>query len=536
MASSSDSYQSRLQPLLTLLDLPWSKRAKLVGNIKETQARMDAKHAGLDKVKDVISEQIAVQMRTGNGNGKILCLDGPPGIGKTSLAHTIAYATGRPIVRFALGGVHDSHEIRGHRSTYVNATPGRIVSAMIEAGVKNPIILLDEIDKVGHTSKNASDMEAALLEVLDPEQNSTFKDTFIDTEIDLSEVLFIATSNDKSQIMPALLNRMEVVDLPAYTSAQKLDIALKHLLPKQMVKNGVSENNLAISSDAIKLMIDKYVREPGVRELERTIEKICRKAALQLESGSTPRVIVHDGNLSDFLGKAHSSSRVLTRENAVGVVNGLGVAGNTGSVLPFEVIKMPSNGRFSIQRTGQMRDMMKESVDIISSWIRANSEKHGIKPDDLNKLELHVNAIGSMPKDGPSAGTAITSACLSALTGRALRADVAMTGEMTLGGRVRAIGGTLAKLEGAMKDGMTTVLIPKANVDDLSEASDEIRHKLKIIPVETIDEVLEHVFVGKSQLQLVWDDADARDATPREPATAGPTKPLLLPAPTPAAP
>ena len=495
MLETSGDYKSLLRALETLVSLPWNRQSRLISDIEETELRLDEKHYGLDKAKDIIAEHVAVQQRTGNSSGKVLCFNGAPGIGKTSLAQAIAYATGRTLVRIALGGVRDSVAIRGHSSTYTGALPGRIVKGLIEAGVKNPLFLLDEIDKVGTGNGDNPDVESALLEVIDPEQNSHFRDTYVDVEFDLSDVLFIATSNDKWNIMPALRDRMEVVDLPSYTSEKKLKIAQYHLLPQQMEKAGLSQDDISIPDETLKAIISKYVREPGVRELERLIEKICRKVAYKLEREDVDEIVeVKESDLTDYLGKPRIYSDMLTHKDSVGVSNGLGVAGSFGSVLPFEAIKMEGKDGLKIKRTGQMKEVMQESIDVVTSWIKANAKNHGVKPDDLEKIELHVDAVGDGAKDGPSAGIALLSACMSAIKDEPLRANLAMTGKLTLGGRVRAIGGTIEKLEGAMREGITTVLIPQANMRDLSDASDEIRSKLQIIPVETAEDVLKHVF------------------------------------------
>ncbi len=538
MSTASQDYNSRLQPLVTLVDLPWNKSAPGQENIGDAHARMHEKHAGLDKVKDIITEYIAVQMRTGKPSGTILCLDGAPGVGKTSMAQTIAYAMGRPLVRIALGGMYDTAEMRGHRSTYVGAKAGRIINGLLQAGVKNPVILLDEIDKIDHTRGN---LEATLLEILDPEQNAHFKDAFINVPFDLSQVVFIATSNDKSKILPALRDRMELINLPNYTSAQKYEIAQNHLLPKNMKVYDLTGGHFDITPAAIKRIISDYANEPGVRNLERHLKSIMRNAVYKLESGAQTRIQVTEDDLPDLLEKPRAYKSTLTQEDAVGVVNGLYVAGSSGGLMAFEVIKIPSSRKaLTVTGTGLMKDSMKESLSVVSSWLRAQARTDLLKNAKVDDFELHIDAVMDGAKDGPSAGIAITAACVSTLTDKPLRHDIAMTGKMTLGGRVRAVGGILQKLEGAMKNGMKVVLIPKDNESDLDEVSAEIKSKLKIIPVSHIDEVLSYVFTKEAVKCLTWDEEPRRDSAAPVPAPVGtppeeepvPALPVpLLPAP-----
>lgn len=520
--TTSQDYNSRLQPLVTLVDLPWNSRAAGTGNINDAHARMHEKHTGLDKVKTIITEYIAVQMRTGKPSGTILCLDGAPGVGKTSMAQTIAYAMGRPLVRVALGGMNDTAEMRGHRSTYIGAKAGRIINGLLQAGVKNPVILLDEIDKIDHSRGN---LEATLLEILDPEQNVHFKDAFVNAPFDLSEVVFIATSNDKSRILPALRDRMEIVNLPNYTAAQKYEIAQNHLLPKNMAAYDLGTDDFSIAPAALKRIISDYANEPGVRNLERHLKSLMRHAIYKLESGAQERMHVTEADLPNLLEKPKTYKATLTQEDAVGVVNGLYVAGASGGLMAFEVIKVPSARKaFAVTGTGLMRDSMKESLSVVSSWLRAQADTPLLKDAKLNDFELHIDAVMDGPKDGPSAGIAITAACVSALSGQPLRHDIAMTGKMTLGGRVRAVGGILQKLEGAMKNGMKIVLIPKDNESDLDEVSAEIKGKLTIVPVTHIDEVLSQVFTRQALKCLTWDENSDNET------------PAPAPAPTPDAP
>ncbi len=508
MHPQSADYCSAIKPLLMILDLPWNKRTAQTFSIAEAETRMNEKHFGLDKVKRVIAEHIAVQKRTGLPGGKILCLDGAPGIGKTSLAETIAHATGRKLVRVALGGMRDVVDIRGHSSTYINAQAGRIMKAMAEAGTRNPIILLDEIDKLDSKSNNAGEVASALLEALDPEQNKRFKDTFLDIDFDLSEVMFIATSNDKSKIMPALYDRMEMINLPSYSVAEKLEIAQRHLLPRQREKTGISEANMTVTTDTLKLIIDDYVSEPGVRELDRLLEVLCRKSAYKLETGSATSLTIDEKNLSDFLGKPPLGCLKLAPPDSIGMVNGLAVAGEIGSLLQFEAVAYEGATRgFSVKSTGRMGEVMTESVDVITSWIKANAKNYGVQ--NLDEINIHIDAPECVRKDGPSAGVAMVSVAMSVLTGKKLRGDIAMTGQMSLRGRVLEIGGTIAKLEGAMKAGMTTVLIPMANASDLAEASEDIKKALNIIPVANIDDVLKHVFSEARPKALTFDRLSA---------------------------
>ncbi len=497
---TSSDYSKNLQPLITLVDLPWHKRSPLPKDIQRTEQRMDETHAGLDKVRSIIIEHLSVQMRTDKPSGTILCLDGAPGVGKTSMANAIAYALERPIVRIALGGMNDSHDLRGHRSTYLGAKAGRIIGGLMSAGVKNPIILLDEIDKIDTTHGN---LEATMLEILDPEQNVNFTDHYLDCAFDLSEVMFIATSNDKSKIMPALRDRMEIINLPAYTPDEKLHIAQTHLLPRAMKSCHLSADEFTLSTAMLKTIIADYVHEAGVRSLDRAIKKIARNSVYRLQTGEDSRIDIGTADLSAILGKPRDHKEVLTDEPAVGVVNGLYVGGATGGgLMAFEAIKIPSDRKeFNVAGTGLMQESMKESLSVVTSWLRANAEAPLLKKFKISAYQMHVDAVMDGPKDGPSAGIAITTACVSALTDKPVPHDLAMTGKMSLGGRVLAVGGVMEKLEGALRNGMTTVLIPHANLHDLEDVREEVKRKIRIIPVKTIDEVLAHVFAEKAQHQ-----------------------------------
>lgn len=494
MMESSAEYNSKIAQLETIIELPWHTSHKQTLTVSQVKDRLDKSHSGLDNVKKPILEQVAIEQRIGRPSGTILCLNGPAGVGKTSLAQAAADAMGRPLVRISLGGKRDVTDIIGHRSTYINAKAGRIIEAVIQAGVKNPVILLDEIDKLAVNSGDQSDIEGALHEVLDPEQNKYFHDSFVDVDFDLSQVTFIATSNNKNQILSSLLDRMEVIEVPSYNAERKYEIARDHLLPKKMKACGISDNDFVLDNGTLEYIIAHYVREPGVRNLERQIEKMCRKIAFDLQTDKHVPLI-SARNIEDYLGKPKQQTNRLTFGDSVGIVNGLGVWGDTGALMPFEVIKVPTKKGFNIIRTGLMKDAMQESVDVVKSWIRANAEKCGLKQEDLDKIELHVDAVTDGVKDGPSAGAAFLTACMSALLDKPVRTDLAMTGKITLGGRVRAIGGTIEKLEGAMRDGMQYVIIPQDNVKDLKDAASEIEKKLKVIAVKTIDEVLNFALV-----------------------------------------
>lgn len=523
--STSQDYSSRMNPVIMLVNLPWNKRAAGPDSINETYARMHEKHAGLDKVKKIIVEHMAVQMRTGKPNGTILCFDGMPGVGKTSMARTIAYAMGRPLVRITLGGMYDTAQMVGHISTYSGAKAGRIISGILQAGVKNPVILLDEIDKIDHERGN---LEGTLLAILDPEQNMHFKDMFINAPFDLSEIIFIATSNDKSRILPALRNRMEIINLPAYTAKQKYEIAQKHLLPDNMKVHGLNGTDLEIAPAALKRIIADYVNEPGVRDLERQLKSIMRNAAYKLQAGAATRIQVQEADLPTLLEKPKTYRSTLTQEPAVGVANGLYVAGASGGLMAFEVIKIPSMRRtLTVTGTGLMKDAMRESLSVVCSWLRAQVDTDLLRDIKIDDFELHIDAVMDGAKDGPSAGIAIASACISTLTNKPLRPDIAMTGKMTLGGRVRAVGGILQKLEGAMRNGMKTVLIPQDNAHDLHEVSAEIKSKLTIIPVAHIDDVLAHVFMQKARKSLTWDIEEAQPLLSVRPVPLLPPPPAM---------
>ena len=472
----------------TLIGLPWRKRSRINNSLSNAEDVLNTDHYGLDKVKERIVEYLAVQQRVSKLKAPILCLVGPPGVGKTSLGQSIAKATNRKYVRMALGGVRDEAEIRGHRRTYIGSMPGKIVQNMSKVGVRNPLFLLDEIDKMGADFRG--DPSSALLEVLDPEQNHTFQDHYLEVDFDLSDVMFVATSNTLN-IPPALLDRMEVIRLSGYTEDEKVNIAFQHLIPKLMTNNGVKKGELEITEAAIRDVVRYYTREAGVRSLEREISKICRKAVhqflVQPKGTKAETIVVTSENLSDFLGVRRFDFGVAETENKVGQVTGLAWTEVGGDLLTIEVADMPGKG--AIQRTGSIGDVMKESVEAARTVVRSRAQKWGVADPVFEKRDLHVHfPDGATPKDGPSAGIAITTAIVSSLTGIPIRADVAMTGEITLRGEVLEIGGLKEKLLAAQRGGIKTVLIPEQNLADIP---DNVKNTLEIIPVRWIDRVLE---------------------------------------------
>ena len=485
----------------TLLELPWKKKSRVSKDIAKADLVLNADHYGLEKVKERILEYLAVQKRMDKLKGPILCLVGPPGVGKTSLGESIAKATGRQYVRMALGGVRDESEIRGHRRTYIGAMPGKILQNMAKAGVKNPLFLLDEIDKLG--SDFRGDPASALLEVLDPEQNNKFADHYAEVDYDLSDVMFIATSNSLNIPTP-LLDRMEIIRLSGYTEDEKINIAMQYLVPKQMKRNGVKEGELVVEESAVRDIIRYYTREAGVRSLDREIAKICRKVVMQITlnedkkrssetkktSKAKPKAVkVNEKNLHDYLGVRRFDYGVAESENRIGQVTGLAWTEVGGELLTVEAVALPGKG--VIQCTGQLGDVMKESVSAAWSVVRSRAESVGLTPDFYEKKDIHVHVPeGATPKDGPSAGIAMTLAMVSAFTKIPVRADVAMTGEITLRGEVLPIGGLKEKLLAALRGGIKHVLIPKDNVKDLEEIPENVKTGLTIHPVKWIDEVL----------------------------------------------
>lgn len=488
----------------TLIGLPWRKKSRINNSISNAQDVLDADHYGLEKVKERIVEYLAVQQRVDKLKAPILCLVGPPGVGKTSLGQSVARATNRKFVRMALGGVRDEAEIRGHRRTYIGSMPGKILQNMNKVGVRNPLFLLDEIDKMGADFRG--DPSSALLEVLDPEQNHTFQDHYIEVDFDLSDVMFVATSNTLN-IPPALLDRMEVIRLSGYTEDEKVHIAFDHLIPKLMKNNGVREGEMQIEEPAVRDIVRYYTREAGVRALEREISKLCRKVvkktleanpqlagkprkARSTDVDRVEKVVINSDNLADFLGVRRYSFGMAEKENKVGQVTGLAWTEVGGDLLTIEAADMPGKG--NVIRTGSLGDVMKESVEAARTVVRARAQKWGILSSVFEKRDLHIHfPEGATPKDGPSAGIAVTVAMVSALTGIPVRADVAMTGEITLRGEVLPIGGLKEKLLAAHRGGIKTVLIPEENVKDLADIPDNVKNHLEIIPVRWIDRVLE---------------------------------------------
>jgi len=488
----------------TLIGLPWKKKSKINNDLANAQKVLDEDHYGLEKVKDRIVEYLAVQQRVDRLKAPILCLVGPPGVGKTSLGQSIARATNRKFVRMALGGVRDEAEIRGHRRTYIGSMPGKILQNLAKAGVRNPLYLLDEVDKMGQDFRG--DPSSALLEVLDPEQNHTFVDHYVEVDFDLSDVMFVATANTMN-IPPPLLDRMEVIRLSGYTEDEKLNIALRYLLPKQMTNNGVKKGELDVSEAAVRDIIRYYTREAGVRSLERELSKICRKVVkgslLKKGAGKskvTPR------NLDKYLGVRRYTFGMAEKEPQVGQVTGLAWTEVGGELLTIEAAVMPGKG--NIIRTGSLGDVMKESVEAARSVVRSRARKLGIRDEVFEKTDIHIHLPeGATPKDGPSAGIAMTTAFVSALTGIPVRPDVAMTGEITLRGDVLAIGGLKEKLLAALRGGIKTVLIPEENVKDLTEIPDNVKNRLELIPVKWIDRVLE-IALQRQPQPLAEEDGD----------------------------
>ena len=478
----------------TVVNLPWKKKSKISKDIKGAQEILDQDHYGLEKVKERIVEYLAVQTRVDKMKAPILCLVGAPGVGKTSLGQSIARATNRKFVRMSLGGVRDEAEIRGHRRTYIGSMPGKILQNMSKVQVKNPLFLLDEVDKMG--SDWRGDPSSALLEVLDPEQNSTFVDHYIEVEYDLSEVMFVATANTLN-IPPPLLDRMEVIRLSGYTEDEKMNIAVRYLLPKQLKATGLKEGEISVSEAAIRDIVRYYTREAGVRALEREVSKICRKAVKQLltekkegDEGKAHRISVTPKNLDKYLGVRRYTFGMAEKENQIGQVTGLAWTEVGGELLTIEAVTMPGKGKTI--STGKLGDVMQESIQAALSVVRARSRKLGVKEDFYQKNDIHIHLPeGATPKDGPSAGIGIATAMVSMLTGIPVRADVAMTGEITLRGEVLQIGGLKEKLLAAHRGGIKTVLIPEENVKDLVEIPDNIKNKLEIVPVKWIDKVLE---------------------------------------------
>ncbi len=482
-----------------IADIPWTERVDTHPSIDDVSAVLEADHFGLDEVKKRILEHMAVLKLAPDARGTILCLAGPPGVGKTSLAQSVADATGRPLERVALGGVRDEAEVRGHRRTYVGALPGRIISAIRKAGVKNPVILLDEVDKMGRGFQG--DPEAALLEVLDPEQNVSFTDHYLELEYDLSEVLFIATANDLSKLSPPMLDRLEIIELSGYTTDEKVEIARKHLLPKQLERHGLEDDAITLDDEALRMVIESYTREAGVRQLTQRIAKLCRAMALEVARGGNADLDEHErpsrtlgaDELLEILGRKKMHREKAERLGVPGVAAGLAWTPVGGDLLYVETTSMPGKGKVEI--TGQLGEVMNESARAALAYLRANAGRYGVNPTFLENHDLHIHVpAGAVPKDGPSAGVTMFSALASLLTGKVVRTDTAMTGEATLRGRVLPVGGIKSKVLAAHRAGMTRIVLPKANEPDIEDVPEAARNDLEFIFAEDMSEVFDAVF------------------------------------------
>ena len=487
-----------------LLSIPWNKRKRTKTDLKRAEDILDRDHYGLEKVKERIVEHLAVQARTKKIKGPILCLVGPPGVGKTSLGRSIAEATSREFVRMSLGGVRDEAEIRGHRRTYIGSMPGRVIQSMKKAKHSNPLFLLDEIDKLGADYRG--DPSAALLEVLDPEQNSSFNDHYLEVDYDLSDVMFITTANTLNMPQP-LLDRMEVIRIAGYTEDEKVEIAKRHLIPKQVKTHALKEGEWILTDEALRDLIRYYTRESGVRNLERELARLARKTVRQLVSGEAESVTITPENLKDYAGVRKHRFGETESEDQVGLVTGLAWTEVGGDLLSIEAVKMPGRGKMTV--TGNLRDVMKESISAANSFVQSRAPALGVKPTVFRSTDIHVHVPeGATPKDGPSAGGAMITAIVSALTGISVRKDVAMTGEITLRGRVLPIGGLKEKLLAALRGGVKTVLIPQENVKDLEDVPENVKSDLEIIAVESVDEVLEHALAGDVE-PVEWTEDEA---------------------------
>jgi ATP-dependent Lon protease len=506
-----------------MLSIPWGKRSRIKKDLHAAQAVLDADHYGLEKVKDRIVEFLAVQSRSQKLKGPILCLVGPPGVGKTSLGKSVAKATGREFIRISLGGVRDEAEIRGHRRTYIGSMPGKIIQSMRKAKTNNPLILLDEIDKMGQDFRG--DPASAMLEVLDPEQNATFVDHYLEVEYDLSNVMFITTANSYNMPRP-LLDRMEIISISGYTEDEKIEIARQHLLDKQEKGHGLKRGEFELRDEAMRDIVRYYTREAGVRNLEREIAKLCRKAVTEIVKGSTDKLMVTSDNLEEYLGVRRFKYGLAELEDQIGVTTGLAWTEVGGDLLSIEALRLPGKGR--MKTTGKLGDVMKESIDAAASWVRARAPLLGLRPTVFETLDIHVHVPeGATPKDGPSAGTAMVTSIVSVLTQIPVRRDVAMTGEVTLRGNVLPIGGLKEKLLAALRGGITTVLIPQDNVKDLREIPDNVKNGLDLIPVANVMEVLK-VALTRMPEPIEWDEAVeaekalAAQAQPASPGAASP--------------
>jgi ATP-dependent Lon protease len=490
-----------------LLSIPWQKRTKVKKDLAAAQTILDADHFGLDKVKERIVEYLAVQQRANKLTGPILCLVGPPGVGKTSLGKSIAKATGREFVRMSLGGVRDEAEIRGHRRTYIGSMPGKVIQSMRKAKSSNPLFLLDEIDKMGMDFRG--DPSSALLEVLDPEQNSTFNDHYLEVDYDLSNVMFVTTANTLN-IPPALMDRMEIIRIAGYTEDEKVEIAKKHLLPNATTKHGLDAKEWVVEDSALLELVRRYTREAGVRNLEREISNLARKAVKELLTTKKKKIVVTGANVVEFLGVQKYRYGEIELEDQVGLVTGLAWTEVGGELLTIEGVMMPGKGRMTV--TGNLKDVMKESISAAASYVRSRAVDFGIEPPLFDRRDIHVHVPeGATPKDGPSAGVGMATVIVSMLTGIPVRHDIAMTGEITLRGRVLPIGGLKEKLLAALRGGIKKVLIPEDNAKDLAEIPDSVKNGLEIVPVARMEEVLKHALV-RQPLPIVWEE-DVKAAT-----------------------
>ncbi|MEM7744264.1 MAG: endopeptidase La [Pseudomonadota bacterium] len=492
-----------------MLSIPWGKKSRVRKNLPKAQEVLDADHYGLEKVKERIVEYLAVQQRSAKLKGPILCLVGPPGVGKTSLGKSVAKATGREFIRISLGGVRDEAEIRGHRRTYIGSMPGKIIQSMKKAKTTNPLILLDEIDKMGQDFRG--DPASAMLEVLDPEQNGTFADHYLEVEYDLSNVMFITTANTYNMPQP-LLDRMEIISLAGYTEDEKVEIARRHLLPKQQKEHGLRKGEFSLTDAGLTQIIQRYTREAGVRNLERELAKLCRKVLTEIVRGDSKSVEVTSDNLENYLGVPRHKHGLAEEEDQVGVTTGLAYTSVGGDLLHIEALKLPGKGR--MKTTGTLGDVMKESIDAAASFVRSKAPDYGFEPTRFEKIDIHVHVPeGATPKDGPSAGIAMVTSIVSVLADIPVRKDIAMTGEVTLRGNVLPIGGLKEKLLAALRGGIKTVLIPKDNVKDLPEIPDNVKDGLEIIPVDTVSEVLEQALTAKP-VPIEWDEDAELEAAP----------------------
>ena len=486
-----------------VLGIPWGVKSRVKKDLNRSQKILDDDHYSLDKVKERIIEYLAVQKRSAKLKGPILCLVGPPGVGKTSLGQSVAKATGREFIRISLGGVRDESEIRGHRRTYIGSMPGKIIQALKKAKTTNPLILLDEIDKMGQDFRG--DPSSAMLEVLDPEQNSTFVDHYLEVEYDLSNVMFLTTANSYNMPGP-LLDRMEIITLAGYTEDEKCEIAKRHLIQKQIKNHGLKSKEFEISDDALNEIIRRYTREAGVRNLEREIAKLARKAVTKIVKREVKSIKVSAENIGDYLGVKKHRYGLAEEEHQVGVVTGLAWTSVGGDLLSIEALKLPGKGR--MKTTGKLGDVMKESIEAANSYVRSISPEIGIKPTKFDKIDIHVHVPeGATPKDGPSAGLAMVTSIVSVITGIAVRKDIAMTGEVTLRGNALAIGGLKEKLLAALRGGITTVFIPEENAKDLADIPDNVKQSLDIIPVKHVSEVLDHALIVAPE-PIDWDEEE----------------------------